>query len=995
MNFKSNKAYKKWLAYGHASGEFAKTPGHQSVSIKGKPKSVKHKNGGTEDPLLTAMMKARLAYANEFGNPAAQRMISPTNNPYKFDNGYIGTHYMSSIDNYAVPQIQDVNGKLVLGDFGPESNEAIRFDRNEDADYFAKHYKEISPAFKYEHGGRHVTQDITKNRFNDREGWKEIKRKNIFGQDVTKKILYNGNEREVNKTKNFNENNTPVNSIISAIGKLPAFNKEVDKTKYYTGYGPWRTKDTYSYTTVKRTPDKIVTKYKSKDSGHNYDFIKQIEKDNQYKEIYKSYRPWKDPFDRRNREVTNRKFDHGGPHDTSTPISTYQELDEVEIYGEDPQWKKDRDLYGKDYIYFYEAWNPKKWGLNDYSKYSSFNSAFRNARESNEKEFVYKGNRYSTKLIPKAESDLYHESKDFLTEYYKTQPYKKIDKNNAEYSFRTKVDKFFKKKYNTTWTELYHKKRKLEDKLKDKVYNNKEWHSTVDLMDKIWHEDRLIDNGKNLEYDSWYDANERSERLESINKPSYFSITTQKPKDMSEDGYWDPVNNKTFLLAKGEPGKLNTTYIHELSHKGDSYFDVEASVPPINIEKINKSPYTLKWNQNQFNYLSDPSEIEARKLATLFHLYKNNNSWKSGSITEESLNKLYEDYNNNKLPYDIAQLLELYGTQKEDLLKYLNSDYNYKNLKYGGSIPNIPTWNYPSKGTPIYRDTSEIPPVNNFRAGGFMGEDPPAKDYSTIPGVNKEKLTQWNNLNKSEPTTVEEAKLLAEAVGYTPQQAIVVAAQWALESGRGKHTGGDYNYFGIKSHNQAVRNRMSDLYNLDLSAANPTATSEYEDGKNVTTTSSFMNFANPIEAFLGHKAFLETNNRYADALSKTTSAEFAQGLQKAGYATAPNYSKLLRDIAVPVVGEEAYGTEVETVEEPVKQERKKFNNTIYFQDLMNTNKITSDFEKNLYNRNYYKTLVEPSESTSVVTPEVSKEVLNEPVYKKPSIYSNPSSKKNN
>ena len=42
MNFKSNSNYKKWLAYGHASGEFAKTPGNQSVSIQGEPKKVQH-----------------------------------------------------------------------------------------------------------------------------------------------------------------------------------------------------------------------------------------------------------------------------------------------------------------------------------------------------------------------------------------------------------------------------------------------------------------------------------------------------------------------------------------------------------------------------------------------------------------------------------------------------------------------------------------------------------------------------------------------------------------------------------------------------------------------------------------------------------------------------------------------------------------------------------------------------------------------------------------
>ena len=40
--FKSKTAYKNWLAYGHASGEFAKTPGHQKIMIRGVPHKVKH-----------------------------------------------------------------------------------------------------------------------------------------------------------------------------------------------------------------------------------------------------------------------------------------------------------------------------------------------------------------------------------------------------------------------------------------------------------------------------------------------------------------------------------------------------------------------------------------------------------------------------------------------------------------------------------------------------------------------------------------------------------------------------------------------------------------------------------------------------------------------------------------------------------------------------------------------------------------------------------------
>jgi hypothetical protein len=111
-------------------------------------KALKQKQkGGDNTDAMNGMMKARLAYANEFGNPAAERMINLPDNPYQFDNGDTGTHYMASYDNYAVPQIQDENGVLQLGDYGPESNEAIRFDSDEDANYFAENYKDVSPGF--------------------------------------------------------------------------------------------------------------------------------------------------------------------------------------------------------------------------------------------------------------------------------------------------------------------------------------------------------------------------------------------------------------------------------------------------------------------------------------------------------------------------------------------------------------------------------------------------------------------------------------------------------------------------------------------------------------------------------------------------------------------------------------------------------------------------------------------------------------------------------
>jgi hypothetical protein len=138
--------------------------------VYGRPPLGIKKDGG-EKEAMNAMMKARLAYANMFGNPAAQRMINIPDQPYEFENGDTGTHYMASMDNYAVPQIQSVNGVLQLGDYGPESREAIRFDSDEDANYFAEHYKDISPGFieaelddnqidEYRKGG-YIVEDIS------------------------------------------------------------------------------------------------------------------------------------------------------------------------------------------------------------------------------------------------------------------------------------------------------------------------------------------------------------------------------------------------------------------------------------------------------------------------------------------------------------------------------------------------------------------------------------------------------------------------------------------------------------------------------------------------------------------------------------------------------------------------------------------------------------------------------------------------------------------
>lgn len=109
---------------------------------------------------MNAMMKARIAYEENFGNPAAKRMVAPVDEPYIFDDGSRGTHYMGSMDNYAIPSIQDVNGNLeIINDpaaWNEESedkeflrpDEMFKFETDDEAEYFAnENYKRVSPMF--------------------------------------------------------------------------------------------------------------------------------------------------------------------------------------------------------------------------------------------------------------------------------------------------------------------------------------------------------------------------------------------------------------------------------------------------------------------------------------------------------------------------------------------------------------------------------------------------------------------------------------------------------------------------------------------------------------------------------------------------------------------------------------------------------------------------------------------------------------------------------
>lgn len=137
------------------------------------------------------------------------------------------------------------------------------------------------------------------------------------------------------------------------------------------------------------------------------------------------------------------------------------------------------------------------------------------------------------------------------------------------------------------------------------------------------------------------------------------------------------------------------------------------------------------------------------------------------------------------------------------------------------------------------------------------------------------------------------ASIASESTGIP---AHFMLAQAALESGWGKHeirhpdNSPSFNLFGIK----AGRNWQGDTVE--------TVTTEYINGVPQKTVEKFRAYGSYEEGFRDYANLLSNNPRYEKVVNTQNPAEFAYGLQRAGYATDPQYgNKLMRILNNPVL----------------------------------------------------------------------------------------------
>lgn len=130
----------------------------------------------------------------------------------------------------------------------------------------------------------------------------------------------------------------------------------------------------------------------------------------------------------------------------------------------------------------------------------------------------------------------------------------------------------------------------------------------------------------------------------------------------------------------------------------------------------------------------------------------------------------------------------------------------------------------------------------------------------------------------------DDAQKVALESGLNPAHIIAHAA---LESGWGKYQPGgknnpSFNLFGVKANSSWAGKRVL------------SKTLEFENGTMNQKYESFRAYNSYQEAFLDYAEFLQNNPRYAEVFNAQNGKDFALELQKAGYATDPNYAQKLQ-----------------------------------------------------------------------------------------------------
>ena len=194
-------------------------------------------------------------------------------------------------------------------------------------------------------------------------------------------------------------------------------------------------------------------------------------------------------------------------------------------------------------------------------------------------------------------------------------------------------------------------------------------------------------------------------------------------------------------------------------------------------------------------------------------------------------------------------------------------------------------------------DFEEITPVPSIQKMEYQPENPAVvvKPFfhdvlsaTEHTGVESPRQGNWHSAQAFIADILPQAKTAADILGVSPG---LLVAQSALETGWGKHVmtrvdgSPAFNLFGIKAGSGWSGDTIS----------KPTL--EFRNGIVQTEIAHFRAYASAGDSLKDYVNFIQSNSRYREALNHGgDDLHYAKSLQKAGYATDPDYADKILSI---------------------------------------------------------------------------------------------------
>ena len=180
----------------------------------------------------------------------------------------------------------------------------------------------------------------------------------------------------------------------------------------------------------------------------------------------------------------------------------------------------------------------------------------------------------------------------------------------------------------------------------------------------------------------------------------------------------------------------------------------------------------------------------------------------------------------------------------------------------------------------------DVKPTIQPSAPGSQSAIPDSRSLTALPSAYGANIQQ-DFMNRMLPHAMQ----ASQSTGVPPQ---LMLGQAALESGWGKREirmadgSNSFNLFGIKA-NASWNGKVAEVM-----------TTEYKNGVAYKQVEKFRAYSSYAEAFQDYSNLISQNPRYAGVLQQgMDSSGLAQAIQKAGYATDPDYAdKLTRVITM-------------------------------------------------------------------------------------------------